>query len=162
MTTLTLRRSTRLFTAAASVAGALIAGSAAFAGECPAGDKAVDAIKTGPMKPVGVTDTELASVALAKEEVKLDGRRLRIRKLVVQPGGVVPWHNHADRPALIYILSGSITEYASNCTAPIEHKAGEVSREFNGVAHWWKNNGKVPAVLTSSDIVHDKDDQHVM
>ena len=30
--------------------------------------------------------------------------------LVVQPGGIVPWHSHADRPALIYVVSGEIVE----------------------------------------------------
>jgi hypothetical protein len=42
------------------------------------------------------------------------------------------------------------------------HKAGEVSRETGAVSHWWKNNGKSPAVLLSADIIHDKEDQHVM
>jgi quercetin dioxygenase-like cupin family protein len=94
--------------------------------------------------------------------VKLGNRRLRIRKLVIQPGGIVPWHSHADRPALIYVVEGSITEYSSNCAVPIEHKAGDVSREFGGLSHWWKNNSKKPVVLLSSDIIHDKDDQHTM
>jgi quercetin dioxygenase-like cupin family protein len=89
---------------------------------------------------------------------------MRIRRLVVQPGGIVPWHSHADRPALIYIVSGSIQEYASNCSVGIEHKAGEVSIEKLGVEHWWKNTGKVPAVLLSSDIFHEmkKEDEHMM
>jgi quercetin dioxygenase-like cupin family protein len=41
----------------------------------------------------------------------------------------VPWHSHEDRPALIYVVSGTIFEYASNCAVPIEHKTGEVSVE---------------------------------
>ena len=52
----------------------------------------------------------------------------------------------------------------SNCSAAIEHKAGEVSVEKLGVEHWWKNTGKVPAVLLSSDIFHEmkKEDEHMM
>ena len=115
-------------------------------------------------KPKDVTDTVLASINLSKEKVNLQDRQLRIRKLVVQPGGVVPWHSHEDRPALIYIVSGTIEEYASNCSVPIEHKAGEVSVEKLGVRHWWKNTGKTPVVLLSSDVYHDqpKADAHVM
>ena len=40
----------------------------------------------------------------------------------------MPWHSHEDRPALIYIVSGSIHEYESNCSVAVEHKAGEVYR----------------------------------
>ena len=36
---------------------------------------------------------------------------------------------------------------------PIEHKAGDVTAEFGELAHWWKNNGTVAAVLYSADIL---------
>jgi quercetin dioxygenase-like cupin family protein len=149
--------------AAALVAGTFLA-SAAAAGECPS-DKIRPGFRaSGETKPKGVTDTVLASIDLSKEKVKLNDRALRIRRLVVQPGGVVPWHSHEDRPALIYIVSGSIHEYESNCSVAVEHKAGEVSVERMGVQHWWKNNGKVPAVLLSSDVFHDQphEDEHMM
>jgi quercetin dioxygenase-like cupin family protein len=139
---------------AALLAGAVLAAPAS-AGECPA-DKVSPGVRTqGETQPKGVTDTVLASVDLSKEKVNLADHQLRTRKLVVQPGGVVPWHSHEDRPALIYIISGTIEEYASNCSVPIVHKAGEVSVEKSGVQHWWKNTGKSPVVLLSSDVFHD-------
>jgi quercetin dioxygenase-like cupin family protein len=163
MTTDSTGRAARpLLAITAGLLGAVLASSFALAGECPVDKRGVDVTKPGPMSPVGVTDEELAAVDLSKEALNVPNHRLRIRKLVVQPGGIVPWHSHEDRPALIYILSGSIFEYASNCSVPIEHKAGDVSREFAGVKHWWKNTGNVSAVLTSSDIIHDKADQHQM
>jgi quercetin dioxygenase-like cupin family protein len=125
----------------------------AHAGACPAGSLKPNARTTGEMTPKGVTDDVLGAVVLDKEAVKLDGRKLRIRKLVIQPGGVVPWHSHADRPALIMTLEGSITEYASNCSAPIEHPAGDVAQESMGVSHWWKNNTTKPVTLISADIM---------
>jgi quercetin dioxygenase-like cupin family protein len=149
--------------AAALALGALLAGPAT-AGECPV-DKVSPGVRTsGETMPKGVTDTVLASIDLSTEKVGLKDRQLRTRRLVVQPGGIVPWHSHDDRPALIYIVSGSIHEYASNCSVPIEHKAGEVSVEKLGVQHWWKNNGKTPTVLLSSDVFHEmtKDDEHMM
>jgi quercetin dioxygenase-like cupin family protein len=149
--------------AAALVASAVLAAPAS-AGECPA-DKVSPGVRTeGETQPKGVTDTVLASIDLSKEKVNLQNRQLRTRRLVVQPGGVVPWHSHEDRPALIYVVSGSIQEYASNCSVPIEHKAGEVSVEKLGVQHWWKNTGKTPAVLLSSDVFHEmrKEDEHMM
>src|SRR3712207_6284089 len=146
------------------VAGAMLFASPASAGQCPAGKVSPGVRATGEMKPKDVTDTVVGAIALSKEKVNLADRQLRLRKLVVQPGGIVPWHSHEDRPALIYIVSGSIHEYASNCAVAIEHKAGEVSVEKLGVQHWWKNNGKVPAVLLSADLFHDDkhEDEHAM
>ena len=141
---------------------AMLASSSAFAGECPADKVGVDVTKPGAMKPKHVKDDVLAAIDLSKERINLPNRNLRLRKLVVQPGGIVPWHSHADRPAIIYIVSGSITEYASTCSVAIEHKPGEVTAERGATAHWWKNNGKVPAVLLSADILTQQEDQHVM
>jgi quercetin dioxygenase-like cupin family protein len=149
--------------AVALVLGAVLA-TPASAGECPA-DKVSPGVRTsGETMPKGVTDTVLASVDLSKEKVNLQDHQLRTRKLVIQPGGVVPWHSHEDRPALISVISGTIEEYASNCSVPIVHKAGEVSVEKSGVQHWWKNTGKTPVVLLSSDVFHNmpKADAHMM
>ena len=66
-----------------------------------------------------------------------------------------------DRPALIYVMSGEIYEHASNCAVPILHKAGEVAKETHATSHWWKNDGKTPAVLLSFDIQHDPNDHNM-
>jgi quercetin dioxygenase-like cupin family protein len=151
-----------LVAAVVAFGGALAA--PAFAGECPA-DKIKAGVRAGgEMKPKDVTDAVLGMVDLAKEKVNVADHRLRLRKLVVQPGGIVPWHSHGDRPAIIYVVSGAINEYASNCSVPIDHKAGEVSIEKLGVQHWWKNNTKTPVVLLSADVFHDAphEDEHMM
>jgi quercetin dioxygenase-like cupin family protein len=141
--------------AVASLAGVLALSGVAHADGCPSGQMRADARTGGETMPKGVTDTELSSLSLAQQIQGLDGRRLRLRRLVVQPGGVVPWHSHADRPALIMTLSGSITEYRSTCAVGIEHPTGDVAREETGYSHWWKNNGNVPAVLLAADIKND-------
>ena len=105
---------------------------------------------------MGVADTELAAIDLAKENVKLDQRRLRLRHMTIAPGGVVPFHSHEDRPALIMVNSGEIFENSSKCSAPILHKAGDIAREFLGTKHWWINKGSSPVDLTIADIVNDK------
>jgi quercetin dioxygenase-like cupin family protein len=130
-----------------------IAPTSAWAADCPPGKTAVDAMKPGPSAPSGVTDTVISSVDIAPLGKGFDGYAMRMRKLVVQPGGVVPWHSHEKRPANIYIISGSITEYRSTCSVPIEHKAGDVTGEFGKLQHWWKNNSTEPAVLISADIL---------
>ena len=141
--------------------GATMAATNAFAGECPADKRGVDVTKPSSVAAKDVTDKVLASIDLSKEKVALADHQLRIRKLEIKPGGVVPWHSHGDRPALIYIISGAIYEYASDCAVPILHKAGEVAAETSATAHWWKNTGKETVVLISADVLHDHADHNM-
>jgi quercetin dioxygenase-like cupin family protein len=152
----------------ATLCGALcLATGLAFAGECPADKRVADGKgqKAGATMPSGVTDVVRASTDLAKEPAAIKGRQFRLRQLDLQPGGVVPWHSHNDRPAMIYIVSGEVEEYASNCAVPIVHRAGDVAPEKNGTSHWWKNTGSTPAVLISVDLFPGeakKADPHMM
>ena len=134
----------------------------ALAGDCPKDKVGANPLAGAATAPVGVTEMELASIDLAKETVKLPERRLRYRHMEIQPGGVVPLHSHEDRPALIMVNQGQIFENSSKCTVPILHKPNEISREFSGVKHWWKNEGNVVVVLTIADIVNDKKPETMM
>lgn len=138
-------------TVALALAGFSFAGQA-MAGECPAGKTMPDAMKPGATAPKDVTDNVIGSIDLG-QGYNIAGKTMRLRRLVLQPGGIVPWHSHAERPANIYVVDGSVTEYRSTCAVPIEHKAGEVAVESGDLAHWWKNNTKKQAVLISADIV---------
>jgi quercetin dioxygenase-like cupin family protein len=139
----------------------VMAANAALAGQCPADKRGVDVTKPSNAAAKDVTDKVLASIDLAKEKVALADHHLRIRKLEIKPGGIVPWHSHGDRPALIYIIKGEIYEYASNCAVPILHKAGEVASETSATAHWWKNTGSETVVLISADLLHDQTDHNM-
>jgi quercetin dioxygenase-like cupin family protein len=132
-----------------------------FAGECPAGQMRADATKPSTVAAKGVTDKVLSMIDLADEKVALKSHMMRVRKLEIQPGGIVPWHSHGDRPALIYVVSGEIYENSSNCAVPILHKAGDVARETHATSHWWNNAGKTPVVLLSFDILHDPNDHNM-
>jgi quercetin dioxygenase-like cupin family protein len=149
------------------VAAGLVAGATftilgpVSAGECPADKRGLDLTKADMTPAKGVTDTVLAAIDLSKERAKIQDRELRLRKLVIQPGGVVPWHSHGDRPAIIYIIEGEITEFASTCAVPIVHKAGDVTREIHSTSHWWKNTGDKTVVLLSADVLHDKADKNM-
>jgi quercetin dioxygenase-like cupin family protein len=161
----TFRRVNRLGLSIFAIAGALSLGAnAAFAGACPA-DKVVASGKGQALVTTaaqGVTDVVIASTDLSKEPAKIQGRQFRLRRLEVQPGGIVPWHSHGDRPAIIYIVSGEIVEYASTCAVPIVHRAGEATSERSATSHWWKNIGSTAAVLLSADLLHDPRDEHMM
>ena len=138
----------------------------AQAGECPADQRKPEGSgqKMSTAAAKEVTDKVIASNDLSKDPIALKGRLFRARELVVAPGGIVPWHDHGNRPAMIYIVSGEIHEYASTCAVPILHKAGEVAAEKAPTQHWWKNNGKQKAVLISVDLfpTEMKMDDHMM
>ena len=135
--------------------------SSATAGQCPA-----DQVKANAREPVshaakGLTDTVLAAIDLEKEPAMIKERQLRFRKLTIEPGGIVPWHSHGDRPAIIYVAEGEIIEYASTCAVPIVHKTGEIRPETNPTSHWWQNTGSKTVVLFVGDVLHDKNDKNM-
>jgi quercetin dioxygenase-like cupin family protein len=134
--------------------------SAAFAGECPTDQVKPDATKPVDVGHDGVTDTVIAMIDVDKEQGIKD-RKFRLRKLVIKPGGTVPWHSHGDRPAIIYIVEGQVEEYASTCAVPIVHKTGEVIAETKEISHWWKNTGDKAVVLLSADLLKDPADHNM-
>ena len=138
-----------------TVAAGIIA-LAALGGATPAmAGQHANPLANAPTSPKDVTDTVIGAIDLGSE-INVDGRQLRTRRLVVQPGGVVPVHSHTDRPALIVVVSGSITEHRSDRAAAVEHRAGDISREADGISHYWINHGSEPAVLLSSDVFNGK------
>jgi len=152
---------------AALVAGATgIAAGVTHAGECPADKRVADGQgqKMSTVAAKDVKDVVRVTTDLSKEPGAIQGRLFRLRQLDIQPGGIVPWHSHGNRPAMIYIVSGETIEYASNCAVPIVHKAGDATAEKSGTSHWWENKGTVPVVLISVDLfpVENMRDQHMM
>lgn len=139
----------------AALAGLLIAGAApaALADVCPP-----EHVLTEPRQLENIPAKSLVREVIAN--VRLEGWRdmggfvLRMRRLELQPGGIVPTHNHDDRPAIVYVLKGTVTEHNSFCAVPIVHHAGSVSEEFGeGYAHWWENTGNEVVTFLSSDVL---------
>ena len=144
---------------ALTASGAVLASAtSAFAGSCPASKvTTTNGQKAGATAHKGVEEKVLGQIDLAKEKVNVPGRLFRMRRLVIQPGGEVAWHSHEDRPALIYVVSGTITEYSSHCVDPIVHKQGDLSLEQAGLSHWWKNTSKDVVTLLSADLAPSPD-----
>jgi len=160
--TSTLNKSWIAVSIAGVLAGALLFGvTAASAGECPA-DKVVasDGQKPGATAHKDVMEKLLGQIDLSKEKIAIADHHFRMRQLNIAPGGEVAWHSHDERPALIYIVSGTINEYSSTCTVPIQHNAGDLSVESH-LSHWWKNTSDKPAVLISADIAMDPKDHNM-
>lgn len=138
--------------------------SLASAGECPADQVMAGAVTSGATEPKGVEDTVISSIDLTPKGGGFENQTMRMRRLVIQPGGIVPWHDHAVRPANILVVSGEVIEHRSSCKVPIVHKAGDVVAEFGAdLAHWWENTSAQPVELISADIVMaEKKDDNMM
>ncbi len=100
----------------------------------------------------GVTETLLALVDLGPEIEGMAGRQLRMRMVTIEPGGVVgPIHDHRDRPGIVYILQGTITDHRGGVAT--DYGPGVGWPEDRDTTHWIENRGTVPAVEISVDIV---------
>ncbi|MAO28363.1 cupin domain-containing protein [Roseovarius sp.] len=67
-------------------------------------------------------------------------RMMRLRRLDVFPGGVVPVHSHENRPAILFVLHGSMTIHSNKDDKPLVINQGESVTEFNDIRHYAKNN----------------------
>jgi quercetin dioxygenase-like cupin family protein len=100
----------------------------------------------------GVTVELLASMDLGAEIEGMAGRQLRMRKVTIAPGGVFgPVHDHRDRPGLVYILEGTITDHRDGIAT--DYGPGAGWPEDRHTLHWLENRGTLPAVEISVDIV---------
>ena len=94
----------------------------------------------------------LETIDLSKEIPGLEGRQLRMRKVVLEPGGAISPHSHADRPAVVYILQGRVREHRSDLDVPLEYGAGDSIIESAAVHHWIENIADQPLIGIVVDI----------
>jgi quercetin dioxygenase-like cupin family protein len=100
----------------------------------------------------GVTVKLLAALDLGTEIEGMAGRQLRMRMVSIEPGGVFgPVHDHKDRPGMVYILQGTITDHRDGVAT--EYGPGVGWPEDKNTRHWLENRGTTPAVEISVDIV---------
>lgn len=100
----------------------------------------------------GVTVELLKEMDLGPEIEGMAGRQLRMRIVTIEPGGVLgPIHSHKDRPGLVYILHGTITDHRNGVAT--DYGPGVGWPEDRNTMHWLENRGTTPAVEISIDIV---------
>jgi quercetin dioxygenase-like cupin family protein len=100
----------------------------------------------------GVTVKLLAALDLGLEIEGMAGRQLRMRMVTFEPGGVFgPVHDHKDRPGMVYILQGTITDHRNGVSR--DYGPGVGWPEDRNTMHWLENRGTTTAVEISVDIV---------
>ena len=115
------------------------------------GAVAAAAQRQPPAQTIGQSEELLRSLDLSNELESGKGRPLRMRRITIQPGGALALHNHVDRPAVTYMLSGEMT-YHQDGKPDMVVRAGEGFAEGKATTHWGENTGKVPAVWVAVDI----------
>ncbi len=128
---------------------ALAAVQAARVRECPAARTQDNARSEGFGAQSGVTGEDIGFTPLASDPT----RALRLRRLTVQPAGVIAWHDHGAVQGMALLVSGEMTERRNSCLDEMVYRAGDVAREDAETAHSWRNDGHEPAVILTAHIV---------
>ena len=117
--------------------------------ECPPERTQVGARSEGFGTTSGVTVEDVAVTSLAGDPTRV----LRLRRIVVQPGGVIAWHDHAAVQGMALLTTGEMVELRNTCLDPITYRAGDIAREDSETAHSWRNESNSVAVVLVSHVV---------
>jgi quercetin dioxygenase-like cupin family protein len=115
----------------------MLSAGAAMAQQAPAG-------------PTGFAVKELATIDLGPELPGMEGRVLRMSHVTVAPGGMMPAHPHRDRPEIIYVVSGTLTENRNGQI--IQYGPGGVLVMTKDITHALENKGATPAIYIAAPI----------
>jgi len=104
-----------------------------------------------PDKSRGVSRSELAVIDLSVELEGLAGRVLRQHRTTIEPGGVIAEHDHVDRPEIILVFAGRLTDHQGQEAK--EYVAGQSYAVGRKSRHWLENRGTEPAVFIATSVV---------
>jgi quercetin dioxygenase-like cupin family protein len=117
--------------------------------ECPASRVLAGARTEGFGEARGVESVDIALTPLASDPTRM----LRLRRLTIAPGGVIPWHDHTVNQGMALMVSGEMVELRNSCLDAMTYRAGDVAREDAGTAHSWRNETTAPAVVLVAHVV---------
>lgn len=107
--------------------------------------------QNAPTETKGVKISPPTALDLSGEIENVSGRQLRLRLVTFEPGGVIGIHSHKGRPAVVYVLQGTLTEHVEG-KGTFERREGESWAEGKEVTHWAENKGDQPVVLLAVDV----------
>lgn len=81
----------------------------------------------------------------------MQGRMLRSSFVTVAPGGATPLHTHADRPEIIFIVTGRLTEHRGGESK--DYGPGETITSGKNTSHWIQNRSSEPVTFVATSIV---------
>ncbi|MFC4138439.1 MULTISPECIES: cupin domain-containing protein [unclassified Microbacterium] len=93
----------------------------------------------------------LADRALPAGSTPLSDRTMRMRRITVEPGGVIAAHPHDNRPTILFVMTGALLEFSVGNDVAVEHAAPAVVTPT--ATHWWRNAGDEAAVIIGADLL---------
>jgi quercetin dioxygenase-like cupin family protein len=106
---------------------------------------------TAPTENKGLKVSPPTMLDLGQEVEGVEGRQLRMRVVTLEPGGVVGVHSHKGRPAVAYVVQGTLTEHREGGGDHERHQ-GESWTEGKEIVHWAENKGDQPVVVVAVDV----------
>jgi quercetin dioxygenase-like cupin family protein len=107
--------------------------------------------ETKPQATQGIDATVSQQFPLGAQIPAAEGYALRGRRIVVAPGGTISEHSHADRPGIVYILEGTLTEHRNGTVRVV--KPGDSWAEEANTVHWIENTTDKPVVIWAVDLI---------
>jgi quercetin dioxygenase-like cupin family protein len=100
-----------------------------------------------PPQSKGQKVVELCSLDLTAEIDSGAGRRLRVRLITLEPGGVVAVHGHQDRPTIMHVLEGYVISHVVDKADSIRIlRDGDCVAEGKDITHHWMENAGTKTV----------------
>lgn len=125
-------------------------------GDDEAEDGEAESTTDAPDETFGITPTVLHEFQLEQQIPELAGLDYRGRIITFEPGGATNEHEHTDRPGMVYVLEGAVTEHRD--TESTVYAAGESWVEGIDATHWVENHTDQEAVVLTVDIVETPDE----
>lgn len=88
--------------------------------------------------------------------VGLEGHKLQLRAITIEPGGHIASHSHEKRPGLVKVIEGEWIEGRPSGEASFAAGKAEAIIEDENTTHWFFNRSDRPATAIVCDIVPDK------
>lgn len=107
----------------------------------------------GPTAPKGVSGEVTGTIPLGGMFQRSDGLQMRTREITIEPGGWIPVHTHNNRPEIVYLLEGEVTDHVVSEGSKAVGTAGTTMTVPDGVTHWIENTGVGPVRAIVVDIV---------
>lgn len=78
---------------------------------------------------------------MVEQQVGLQGYMMQLRAITIDSGGQIARHNHANRPALVKVISGEWIEGRPEGETPFTAEDPTGILEDSGTTHWFYNRG---------------------
>lgn len=117
--------------------------------ECPAHRTQTNAHTGGEPESIGVSGETIGVIPLASDP----SRVVRLRRLTIQPGGAIGWHDHTAVQGMAMVVSGELVETRNSCQERMVYRAGDVAREDAATAHSWRNESNEIAVVLTAQVM---------